>query len=140
MSPDADDFWARARTALQSAEKLVSSDPDAAASRAYYAAFYATSALFASEGRFFTKHSAVKQAVHRDLVQSGRWERDHGESYSVLLDLRATGDYGGEQHVSQKEAEMAVQLASRIVETVRIALGTSESERLGTPDSGGDLG
>jgi hypothetical protein len=66
------DLWRRANEALRTAEADLAVSHDAAASRAYYAAFYAVSALFAWEGREFAKHSAVHAAVHRDLVKVGR--------------------------------------------------------------------
>jgi hypothetical protein len=43
----------RALTAMKSAHMLLQSDPDGNASRAYYAAFNAVSALFALSGRTF---------------------------------------------------------------------------------------
>jgi len=98
---------------------LVSEDPDAAASRAYYAAFYAVSALFALQGKTFTKHRAVEAAVHRDLVKPGTWSRDLGGDFSELVRLRRTGDYGGRSHVSLDEAQEAVNKARRIVQTIR---------------------
>jgi uncharacterized protein (UPF0332 family) len=48
VTPEVADYWARAIQALQTAESLVDRDPDASSSRAYYAAFYAVSALLAS--------------------------------------------------------------------------------------------
>ena len=95
VTPEAVDFWERARQARHTAEATAESDPDAAASRAYYAAFYGVSCLFAVEGKSFTRHSALEVAVHRDLVKSGRWPRELGEAYAFVLRLRATGDYGG---------------------------------------------
>ena len=41
MNEEVADLWTRARRALQTGESLIESDPDAAASRAYYAAFNA---------------------------------------------------------------------------------------------------
>ena len=60
--------WERANRTLDSAMKLATSDPDSAASRAYYAAFHAVTALFALREKTFIKHSALRAAVHRDLV------------------------------------------------------------------------
>jgi uncharacterized protein (UPF0332 family) len=94
-------------------------DSDAAASRAYYAAFYAVSALFALEGKTFSKHAAVEAAVHRDLVKGGRWPADLGEDYGSLWDLRITGDYGGAAHVTSSEAMKAVSAAERILRAVQ---------------------
>ena len=84
MKADAVDLWQRARQALATARNLVQSDPDAAASRAYHAAFYAVSAYFAGRECSFTKHSAVEAAVHRDLVKPGIWTPELGAAYSSL--------------------------------------------------------
>ena len=123
MSKDAEWLWKRAKRAARTASMLIEEDPDASASRAYYAAFYAVSALFAKEGRFFSKHTAVEAAVHRDLVRRGRWSETLGKAYSSLRRLRSVGDYGKGEHVSPddasgavKKAEMILEAAARIIE------------------------
>ena len=118
MSEEAIGFWNRALKTLQSAKVLLPLDPDSFASRAYYAAFYAVSALFALQGRTFSKHSALESAVHRDLVRPGHWPKELGADYSYLLRLRAKGDYGGLEHVSESEAIEANQMAERILRAV----------------------
>jgi uncharacterized protein (UPF0332 family) len=128
VNAEAADLWGRARRALTTASGLTGEDPDSAASRAYYAAFHAVSALFAIEGRQFAKHSAVEAAVHRDLVKAGRWEADLGADYSALLLLRETGDYGGRLHVSAEDAGEAVRKARRILDVVRKMAGTALPE------------
>src|SRR6266705_6497112 len=115
------DLWARALRALQTAQFTLPLDPDAAASRAYYAAFYAVSALFALEGKTFTKHAAVESAVHRDLVKTGRWPVERGKDYSLLFELRSTGEYGGADHVSDEDAADALEAARRILQAVHDA-------------------
>jgi uncharacterized protein len=54
-----------------------------AINRAYYALFYAVSALLLEEGRRFSKHSGVRAAFNRDLVKPGRLSRKHGELYNA---------------------------------------------------------
>lgn len=71
MNARAVDLWERAKKALLVARTALPLDPDSAASRAYYAAFYAMSARFALEGKSFRKHSGVEAAVHRELVKTG---------------------------------------------------------------------
>lgn len=93
-------------------------DPDSAASRFYYAAFYAVSALFALEGKTFKRHSAIENAVHRDLVKIGRWTEKLGSDYSFLRGARETADYGGSLHVIEEEIEDSLQAALRILEAV----------------------
>jgi uncharacterized protein (UPF0332 family) len=119
VKPEAEDLWKRALQAFATAQSLVHSDPDAAASRAYYAAFHAVSAWFSLSGTTFSRHSAVETAVHRDLVKTGTSPADVGKSYSFLHSLRSTADYGGSMHVSPEEATEAVNAAGLIVSEVR---------------------
>lgn len=122
MTSEAGAFWERAVEGIEAARALVSlSFFDAAASRSYYAAFHAVSALLAREGKMFTKHSAVERAVHRDLVHSGRWDKGLGSEYTFLRSLRETGDYGGAQRVSKSAAERAVDAAERVITAVQSA-------------------
>lgn len=115
-------FWDRAVRAMAAAGSLVEIDPDGAASRAYFAAFHAVSALFAEEGQTFTRHTAVAAAVHRDLVKTGRWSVDLGKAYSWLLRARHLGDYGQDLRVSPEEARESVEKASRILGAVQAML------------------
>ncbi|MBM4321640.1 MAG: HEPN domain-containing protein, partial [Deltaproteobacteria bacterium] len=95
-------------------------DPDGSASRSYYAAFHAVSALFVLEGSTFRKHTAVEAAVHRDLARTGRWAAELGRDFSSLAELRSTGDYGGALHVAPHDARLAIAAARRILEAVRV--------------------
>ncbi len=90
MSPESLELWNRAVRSHKTAALLAQEDPDAAVSRAYYAAFYAVSALFAAQGRTFTRHAGVEAAVHRELVRAGKWSLELGEAFSSLASLRAT--------------------------------------------------
>jgi uncharacterized protein (UPF0332 family) len=49
-----------------------------AVNRAYYACFYAGSAVLLSEGRKFVKHSGVRAASHRHSVKTGRIAPNRG--------------------------------------------------------------
>ncbi len=113
------DAWERAVASLEAAKSLVTVDSDSAASRAYYAAFHATTALFACRGVSFTKHAALRAAVHRDLVKTREWPEAMGRRYDFLLALRELGDYGGASHVSEEEARDAVHKATDILAQVR---------------------
>lgn len=112
-----EDFWARAVEALAASRALLNVSADGAASRAYYAAFYAVSAHFALQGRSFKKHSAIEAAVHADLVKAGGWAREFGEEFSRLARARSTGDYGGAEHVSPEEGVRAVAAAAGLLAT-----------------------
>ena len=112
------DLWLRAVNALKSARVLIDISPDDAASRAYYAVFNAVSAYFAWEGKSFVKHAAVRASVHKELVNTGLWSRSLGESFDLLWELRDVGDYGGDEHVQEKEATQALKSAEAIVDAL----------------------
>ena len=118
MSPYPRDLWERACKTYLTACRELALDPDTSASCAYYAAFYAVSALLALEGKEFTRHSAVESAVHRDLVKPGIWPIELGSAYSRLSEARYTADYGANRHVSAEDARDAVLAAERILRTV----------------------
>ncbi len=118
MSHESQDLWARAVEALGVAQREAALSPDASASRAYYAAFHAVSALFATRGESFRRHSAVEAAVHRDLVRTGDLSKELGAAYSALLRLREVGDYGGARHVRADQAREAVGDARKILAAV----------------------
>ncbi|MFA6451581.1 MAG: HEPN domain-containing protein [bacterium] len=116
-----DSLWQRAVFTLGSAKINLIRDSDLAANRAYYAAFYAVSALFAGENRFFKKHSGVRSAVYAELVHTGRWKKELGDDYRNLMELREVADYGVLQHATKEEAQEAIDRSERILIAVHEA-------------------
>lgn len=114
-------YWQHARTALNAARRTLEIDASTAANRAYYAAFYAVSALFAAEGKTYKKHGSVETAVHRDLVNTGRWSEDLGAAFRALHRLRTAADYDVSTFPSVEKARDAVQHAELIFDAVRSA-------------------
>jgi uncharacterized protein (UPF0332 family) len=83
----------RARKSLEAAQKLRQNGyQDFAASRAYYAAFYAASALVVNNGLDSNKHSGVIAVIHRDFVRTGKLDKEHGKNLNWLFELRSVGD------------------------------------------------
>ncbi|MBU4211357.1 MAG: HEPN domain-containing protein [Verrucomicrobia bacterium] len=118
MTEYSKDLWKRAENALDSAKALIKISPDDAASRAYYAVFHAVSAAFALQNKTFVKHAAVRAAVHREFIKTGLWPMDIGIAFDMIWELRDTGDYGGTMHVTEDEANQAVQTARQILEII----------------------
>jgi uncharacterized protein (UPF0332 family) len=103
----------RAQQAVNAARELAAGGyTDFAASRAYYAAFYAATALLLSEELSFGKHSAVLSFIHKEFVRKGKLSKTHGKNLNWLFELRGVGDYGVTLHVSQRDANRAIQVAS----------------------------
>jgi uncharacterized protein (UPF0332 family)/predicted nucleotidyltransferase len=91
--------------------------------RAYYAAFYAASALLLSRGRHFVKHAGVRAALHRDLVHTGVLAPEHGEAYDALFELRLIADYTV-TGIDAEQATRSLGQAEAIVAEMRRLLST----------------
>ena len=120
-SPFADEITAnleRAEQSIQAARQLVSSGyNDFAASRAYYGAFYAATAVLLHEGLELSKHSAVIASIHQRFVKTGKLDKEQGKALNWLFELRGVGDYGGTAHVSLQDAERAIEAAEKFLKT-----------------------
>ena len=115
----------RAVQSIQAARDLASTGYyDFAASRAYYGAFYAATAVLLSEGLESSKHSGVIAQIHQRLVKTGKLSKERGKDLNWLFELRGVGDYGGVAHVSRQQAEQAVEAAARFVDAIRVLLQT----------------
>ena len=113
----------RAMQSIQAARQLTSGGyNDFAASRAYYAAFYAATAVLLSEGLDLSKHSAVIASIHQRFVKTGRLDIEQGKALNWLFELRGVGDYGGTAHVSRQEVEQAIEAAEKFLEAIKLLL------------------
>jgi len=119
MSDNAEEISAclqRADTSLSAAREMIEKGYfDIAASRAYYAAFYAASALLLKENIDTNKHSGVIASIHRHFVKAGRLDKEQGRNLNWLFELRSVGNYGVSEHVSNGEAQRAVLAAAEFL-------------------------
>ena len=74
-----------------------------AVNRLYYACFYAVTALMQSEGRQFTRHSAVRSELHRLYIKPGTISSQWGKFYDSLFDDRIEGDYGASAEFERED-------------------------------------
>ena len=120
MNENADEITAnlqRAKTSIQAAKDMIEKEYyDIAASRAYYAAFYAASALLLKEKVDTSKHSSVIALIHRLFVKVGKLDKEQGKNLNWLFELRGIGDYGVSKHVSPGEARKSIKAAEGFLE------------------------
>jgi uncharacterized protein (UPF0332 family) len=111
------DYWmGKADAALASAaSELVAVRLDFAVNRAYYACFYAASAVLLESGHKFVKHSGVRAAVHRHLVKAGMLEAPWGKAYDRLFEARQAADYLELVQLEPGRAAELIALAQRFV-------------------------
>jgi len=110
----------RAKQSIGAARQLASGGYyDFAASRAYYAAFYAATAVLLGEGLELPKHSGVIASIHQRFVKTGKLDREQGKTLNWLFELRGVGDYGATAHVSPEQAERAILAAEGFLEAIK---------------------
>lgn len=113
----------RAEKSIQAAKELAKGGfYDFAASRSYYAAFYAASAALLDEGLEFSKHSGVIASIHQRLVKTGKLDKEQGKELNWLFELRNVGDYGVTIHVSQQDTERAIRVAENFLRIIKSML------------------
>jgi uncharacterized protein (UPF0332 family) len=116
-------YWlSQARDALASAQaELAAGRPNFAVNRVYYACFYSASAALLKQGRTYVKHRALRAAVHRELVKSGRLDAEWGRFYDLASSRRAQADYAELVTLDQVQvAEMTQKAAEFVSEMERI--------------------
>ena len=62
--------------------------------------------------------SALRAAVHKELIHRGRWPEERGRDYRMLYESREAADYGDTRAVSEETAQAAIEAAGRILHEV----------------------
>ena len=113
-------FLAKSAQSRDAALCLLKDDyVDFAASRAYYAMFYAIEALLLSKGLAFSKHSAVISAFGKEFIKTGLLDVRFHRSVMEAFDVRNAGDYGSMHAVSEEKARQIILEAGELLETIQ---------------------
>jgi len=94
----------------------------AALNRAYYAAFYAASALLTARGLHSAKHRGVLSLFDREFVLTGEMSRHHGRALRRLFEKRSDADYDIYGSFEPDAVADALQKASELIEDSRTLL------------------
>ena len=89
-----------------------------ACNRAYYAVFYAASALLYSKGKSYGKHSAVIAAFRQYFIKTGEFNKKWSDVYEYIMSSRHTGDYELSDHLEKEQVIDVVEQAQAFVEEV----------------------
>ena len=109
----------KSRRSLKAAQShLNETDYDFAASRAYYAAFYAMEAALLSQGVTCSTHGGVLATFSARFIKTGMFPTEFGAKATRLFRERQIGDYEFDVSVTLPDAEQDVAMASEIVEAI----------------------
>jgi uncharacterized protein (UPF0332 family) len=123
VTPACDALLAAAAAKLRAADLLIAEGlPDDAASRAYYAAFHAVSALHLAEGNAFSSHAQLIGRFNKDFVRTGRLPVEYARILTRLFQDRQLGDYGAPASISQEQAQQDINDARRLITAIRNVL------------------
>lgn len=87
-----------------------------AVSRAYYAMFYATTALLGSTGLWRGKHQGLIAAFGEHFVKPGLIEPQYGRILRDAFEARLDSDYGPNPDLNECSAQQLVSNAATFVE------------------------
>jgi uncharacterized protein (UPF0332 family) len=118
----------KARKSLQAAELLKREYYlDFAASRAYYAMFYAAEALLLDRGLSFSSHSAVIAAFGKEFARTGNLDPRFHRYLIDAQDLRNLGDYGVGPSMAAEQVEEILRWTQELLSVAEGILSARES-------------
>ncbi len=89
------------------------------ANRAYYALFYAASALLASEDLRSRSHSGVLSLIGKHFVKTGKLSKLSAKSLYVAFELRQKSDYEDFTVFSKQQIEELIKDAEKCLEEIK---------------------
>lgn len=100
----------------------------AAVSRAYYAMFYATTALLGSRGLWRSKHQGLIAAFGEHFVKPGVIEAQYGRILHDAFEARLDSDYGPNPDLNKASAQQLISHAEGFVARLAQALKPGEGD------------
>lgn len=124
MNEETRQYLLKADNALIVAEELLAHGhlPDAA-SKTYYAMFYAAKALLATEGIDVSKHSAVESALGYHFAKPGRIDPKLHRMFMNARKVREIADYGICDEIVEPDASLKVEEGREFVAAIKALLG-----------------
>ncbi len=116
---DMEELMQKADESLAAADLLLTQGyTDFAASRSYYAMFYAAEAALFSQDVKFKSHRSVISCFGRVFCKTGILRSELGHHLKRAYERRLTGDYAYDTSTTQDEAEETLTWAKEFVSAV----------------------
>jgi len=130
MTEEARQFLKKADHALEVAESLfVDGYHSDAASKIYYAMFYAAQALLKSEGIDVIKHSAVESAFGYYFAKPGRVDVKYHRMLIDARKIREIADYDIQEEVVQPVVTLKLEEGKAFVAQIKSHIESSRSDK-----------
>ncbi len=99
-----------------------------AASRAYYAMFYAAEAMLLERGLTFSSHSAVIASFGKEFSKTKELDQKYHRYLIDAEDYRNQGDYGVGKEVTFSQYQDSINWAKEFIAAAKTYLGTIGSD------------
>jgi uncharacterized protein (UPF0332 family) len=117
----------RANEAFEDGEILATKGRwNSAANRMYYACFYIISAYLAKKGIQATTHSGLKTTFNKELVKTGKVNREDGILFNNLFGLRQEADYEDFHSIGQENIEPLIPKIKFLIEEIEGIINSEE--------------
>ena len=125
MNKEVERYLDRGQRALAAAESLLRDGyPSDAASKSYYAMFYAAQAALRAEGIEVIKHSAVESFFGHHFAKTGQVDAKYHRMLIRARKLRETADYSVEEEVSEAVARQTLADGKEFVGVIKAFLAS----------------
>ncbi|MGD2158520.1 MAG: HEPN domain-containing protein [Anaerolineales bacterium] len=126
MTPEIKALLEKAHQSQLAAESLKEEGYlDFAASRAYYAMFYAAQALLLSRGLSFSSHTAVIAAFGKEFAKTGDMDTKFHRWLIDAQDLRISGDYDIDSSISEAQVRKLLEWTQEFLEAAKSWLSSA---------------
>lgn len=123
----------RAKEEIDTSEALFHMEKyKAANNRAYYAIYYAITAILALETIAFKKHKDTLAYFNKQYVHEGKFPKDIGKQIAKAQRIRHDSDYNEMYIASKEETRMQIQAAGRLTGLVEAYINNIKEEDTNT--------
>jgi uncharacterized protein (UPF0332 family) len=126
MNEISESLLRKAERSIAAAETLATTQPEFAASRAYYAMFYVAEALLAARDLHFNKHSAVHSAFGEHFAKPGLLDVKYHRWLLDAFDARLEADYEVEIDIQSDDARSLIEQAKEFSSAAQHFLASHE--------------
>ncbi len=123
MTEEVNKLIEKSEHALEVAKALMKDGyPSDAASKIYYAMFYAAQALLKSEGIDVVKHSAVESAVGYHFAKTGKFDPKYHRMLIDARKIREIADYDIQEEIVEPVALLKVEEGKAFLKAIKECL------------------
>lgn len=117
----------RAKEAFEDGEILANNLRwNSAANRMYYACFYMVSAYLIKKDLKATTHSGLKSTFNKELIKSGKVERESGKLFNKLFGMRQEADYEDFYEVEESDLKPLIPKISDLFKEIELIINGDE--------------